>query len=134
MTTDELSMLGNCCTGRLDSARMPTITSARLTTIARTGCLMKTSVKERMVGAPRSAEADGLRAGAARRIGHRHEHRLAQLERPRGRDALAGREAVEHDHLVADDVAHLHAAQLRARLSLLVLGEHEHVIAARILA
>ncbi len=46
--TDELSIFGYCCTGRLVSARQPTSTITRLTTTARTGCRMKMSVKERM--------------------------------------------------------------------------------------
>src|SRR5215213_6410620 len=46
MTIDELSSWGYCCTGRPDNARQPTSTSTRFTTIARTGCLMKTSVND----------------------------------------------------------------------------------------
>ncbi len=50
MITDEDSTSGNCCTGSCVSARTPTSTMMRFTTIARTGCLMKTSVKARMAG------------------------------------------------------------------------------------
>src|SRR5262245_34652368 len=48
MITDELSIFGYCCTGRVVSARQPTSRITRLTTIASTGCLINTSVKERM--------------------------------------------------------------------------------------
>jgi hypothetical protein len=47
MMTDEDSTSGNCCTGSCVSARTPTSTMIRLTTIAKTGCLMKTSVNAR---------------------------------------------------------------------------------------
>ena len=44
MITDEDCTSGNCCTGSCVSARTPTSTMMRFTTIARTGCLMNTSV------------------------------------------------------------------------------------------
>src|SRR5690606_7464026 len=43
-------MLGYCCTGSDIKARAPTSTMTRMTTNARTGCLMKISVKARMSG------------------------------------------------------------------------------------
>ena len=48
MMTDELSIFGYCCTGKVVSARHPTRTITRLTTTASTGCLMKISVNERI--------------------------------------------------------------------------------------
>ena len=48
MITDELSIFGYCCNGRVVSARQPASTITRLTTTASTGCLMKMSVNERM--------------------------------------------------------------------------------------
>src|SRR5688500_7153852 len=46
MTTDVLSICGYCCTGNARSARQPTIRIATLTTIARTGWRMNTSVND----------------------------------------------------------------------------------------
>src|SRR5688572_14998121 len=132
MTTDELSILGYCCTGSVVSARQPISTMTRLTTIARTGCLMKMSVNAlRMVGSP-SADADAL--GLRGRIGHGDERRVAQLERAGGGDALAGGEAVDDHDLVAEHRAGLHEAQLGARSSVLRRRDHEHVVTARSLA
>ncbi len=52
MITEEDSTFGNCCTGSCVRARTPTSTMMRFTTIARTGCLMKTSVNARMAVLP----------------------------------------------------------------------------------
>jgi hypothetical protein len=54
MRIEDCSILGYCWTGRLLRARQPTRTITRLTTTARTGCLMKMSVKERMSDFPAS--------------------------------------------------------------------------------
>ena len=48
MTIDELSIFGYCCTGRVVSAPTDEHDDGLITT-ANTGCLIKTSVKERMV-------------------------------------------------------------------------------------
>ena len=48
MITDELSIFGYCCNGRVVSARHPASTITRFTTTASTGCLMKMSVNDRM--------------------------------------------------------------------------------------
>src|SRR6266705_1535466 len=89
ISTEELSILGYCCTGRVVMARHPTSTITRFTTTARTGCLMKVSVTERMNSVP-----------LTRRIA-RDQHSLAQLEGPRGGDLLArGETAQDHDLVV----------------------------------
>src|SRR6187549_2532669 len=128
MTTDELSILGYCCTGSVVSARHPISTMTRLTTIARTGCLMKMSVNDfRMVGSPSaSADAIGLRLG----FGDGNEHRVAQLERAGGGDAFAGGEAVDDHDLVAEHGTGRYEAKLGARLPILGGGDDEHVVAA----
>src|SRR5215213_465628 len=105
MTTEELSILGYCCTGSVVSARHPINTMTRLTTIARTGCLMKMSVNDfRMVGSP-SASADAL--GLRLRVGNGDEDGVAQLERAGGGDALADGKAVDDHDLVAEHRAGL---------------------------
>src|SRR5687768_2847243 len=89
MMTDELSTLGNCCTGSVNNARAPTSTITRLTTIAMTGCLMKMSVNARMFfslavpgldSAARSCcRSDGCHRGGA--CDDRDERVVAQLDR-----------------------------------------------------
>src|SRR5262245_46924458 len=120
MRTEELSIFGYCCTGSVVSARQPTSTMTRLTTAARTGCLMKTSVKERMG----FASARRVRGLWLRLLRHDDEDSLAQLERARGRDLLADREAGDDEHLVSEDRAALDLAQVRARFPRRVGREH----------
>src|SRR5690606_19045347 len=127
MTIDELSMSGYCCTGSLDSARHPTSTMTRLTTMARTGCLMKVSVNGR-IGSPRVQCGDRARAGNADQRG------LAQLERAGRRDPLAGLEPGEDADLVADHRGGVDPPHVRANLAGSVRLEHEHVVALRALA
>src|SRR5689334_12736752 len=115
MTTEELSIFGYCCTGSVDSARQPTRTRTRFTTIASTGCRMKTSVKEEREGMARvsvlaSACMHGLRDDGC--VGDRHQRRLAQLERARGGNLLARRQAIEDHDLVAEHGAGGHGARL----------------------
>ena len=73
-------MLGNCCTGSVVSARTPTSTITRFTTIASTGCLMKMSVNARMVDVD---VAPLLAATDSRLRDDRDQHGFAQLERAR---------------------------------------------------
>src|SRR5258705_7804571 len=107
MTTDELSILGYCCTGSVVSARHPISTMTRLTTIARTGCLMKMSVNDfRMMSSP-SAGADSIgRLG----FGDGDEDGVAQLERARGGDAFARGEAVDDHDVVTEHGTGCHEA------------------------
>src|SRR5262250_1584504 len=99
MTTEELSIWGYCCTGRLESARHPTSTITRLTTMARTGCLMKMSVNERIPGslsiAFRFWNSAGL-GGIGRRRRALDPDRLAELEGAARRHLIAGLEAAEN--------------------------------------
>src|SRR5215204_2879005 len=126
MTTDELSILGYCCTGSVVSARHPISTMTRLTTIARTGCLMKMSVNDfRMVGSP-SAGADAI--GLQLWLGDGDEDGVAQLERTGGGDALADGETIDDHDLVAEHRACLHEAQLGTRLSVLRGSDDEYVV------
>src|SRR5690606_39768521 len=122
MTIDELSMSGYCCTGSLDRARQPTSTMTRLTTIARTGCLMKVSVNGR-IGSPR------VQGGGDARVGDADQRRLAQLERAGRRDLLAGFEPGQDPDLVADHRGRADPPHARAELAGSVRLEHEHVVA-----
>src|SRR5688572_460190 len=103
MMTDELSICGYCCTGRFDAARQPTSRMTRLTTSARTGCLMKTSVNRRL---PVSVGPGELSPGASAlcmtRIlgGDGDQGALAQLERAGRRHRLARLQARDDQHLV----------------------------------
>src|SRR4051812_10609630 len=134
MTTEELSIFGYCCTGSVVSARQPISTMTRLTTMARTGCLMKMSVNDfRMAGISVSAGADalGLRG---RWPGDRDEHGVAQLERARGGDPLSGGEPVDDHDLVAEHRAGAHEAKLGPCLPILPRGDDEHVVTTGSLA
>src|SRR5262245_5662217 len=107
MTTDELSTLGNCWIGSDEIERQPTSPMARLTTTASTGWRMNRSVIARM--AVSLAERDrGSVARDRRRGGDGDQRGLVELERTRRGDLLAGREAAEHDDLVAEHGAALH--------------------------
>src|SRR5436190_3603470 len=129
MTTDELSILGYGCTGSVVSARHPISTTTRLTTIARTGCLMKMWVNDfRMMDSP-SAGADAI--DLRLRLGDGDEDGVAQLGRAGRGDALAGGEAVDDHDLVAEHGACLHEAELGARLPVLGRGDDEDVVTAR---
>src|SRR5687768_7381176 len=129
MMTDELSICGYCCTGRLVNARQPTRTRTRLTTTARTGCRMKMSVIDFM----RSLRS--FRAGRLLgRVGDRDQRGFAQLEGARGGDLLAGLDpAVDQDFLAQHRTA-LHGAHVRPRLAGRVGLDHEDVVALRPLA
>src|SRR5690349_1647923 len=124
MMIEELSICGYCCTGSAEIARQPTSTSTTLTTIARTGCLMKMSVMERMASTAAARESRRLAC-------HRDEHGVTQLERARHRNLLAGLQPfLDHD-VIAKHLARNDGAHVRASLALRVGREHEHMIAAR---
>src|SRR5918992_1718806 len=113
MMTEELSICGYCCTGRLVSARQPTRTMTRFTTAARTGCRMKMSVNDFMkslhsfraaglLGRVRAGGLGGVRTGGLLgRVGDRDQDRLAQLERARGGDLLASLDPAVNQDLFA---------------------------------
>src|SRR5688500_9762382 len=138
MMTDELSMLGYCWTGSVISARTPISTITRFTTAASTGCLMKMSVKLRImsvhwVPGQRCSERDvaGSAAVGRDRFRLRHDrdqHCVAQLERARGRNLLARHEAVANHYFIARERFDLDRALLRPRLAVLVLHDDEHEI------
>src|SRR5262249_29988168 len=146
MTTDELSILGYCWTGSVVSARQPTSTIARLTTIASTGWRMKTSVNERIGwflvgcgGRRRSVVLTvrgrrGVGPGVGLDLGDGDRHGLEQLERPGGRHLFAGGEAFQDRDVVAEHGAALHRALVRARFLVFAGGDDEHVVAAWTLA
>ena len=100
MMIDELSIRGNCWIGSSVIARKPTSTSARLTTMARTGRRTKTSIA-RMWANPDSVDRAGL--AALGRIGHLDQQPLAQLERACPGDQLALGEPVGDDDVGALD-------------------------------
>src|SRR5690554_2317141 len=110
MTIDELSMSGYCCTGSLDRARHPTSTMTRLTTTARTGCLMNVSVNGR-IGSPR------VQGGGDARVGNADQRGLAQLEGAGRRDPLAGLEPGQDADLVADHRGSADPPHVRADLA-----------------
>src|SRR2546421_7777701 len=111
-------MFGYCCTGSVVSARQPTSTITRLTTAARTGCLMNVSVKERMSGFR-------LACGVAR-----DQHGFAQLEGPRRGDLLAGGETTQNHDLVLEHGPALHRLDVRPAPPARVGHDQEDVIAA----
>src|SRR5512143_549423 len=129
ITTEELSILGYCWTGSPLSERQPTRRMTRLTTIARTGCLMKMSVKDRTGFSWTSVEPGrgGDRGGLAL-------HRLAQLEGPRGRDLLARREPLEDQSRVAHHRSAGHRSLVGPRRPGIVRGDHPDVVSARALS
>src|ERR1041384_411639 len=94
MSTDELSICGYCCTGKPLSARRPTSTMTRLTTSANTGCLMNTSVKERMA----VLLSVLLRRGGGSGLGRLHFDAFTQLEGAGGGELLARLQPFQHDH------------------------------------
>src|SRR5687767_5374739 len=114
MMTEDDSTSGNCCTGSFVSARTPTSTMIRLMTIARTGCLMKTSVKARMTGLPDSFVFLAFVFSALvlrdRRVGQADQRGFAQLERAGSGDAFAGLEPCSHDDVVAFQAFDRHLA------------------------
>src|SRR5262245_17075569 len=96
MITDELSIFGYCCTGRVVSARQPTSKITRLTTTASTGCLINTSVKERM-GFPSRTIPSVVTGRTVTRLApilaipaDDDEHCISQFEGPRDGHLLAG--------------------------------------------
>src|SRR5688572_4029683 len=131
MRTEELSIFGYCCTGSVIRARHPTRRMTRLTTIASTGCLMKASVKERIVSPELLRPADGRGPGRAAR--HGHEDAVVELEGSGRGHFLAGGEPLEHDDLVAEDGSAPHVPELRPELALRVRGDDVDVIPARTL-
>src|SRR5262245_60948195 len=120
MTTDELSIRGYCCTGSDDNALHPARRMTRLTTTARTGCLMKMSVIERMSVLPAAHDRD--------------ERGLAKLERAGRRDLLARREPTMDHDLVTQHRAALDRARMDAGRAVLLRRDHEDVVSARSLA
>src|SRR5688572_31316910 len=114
MTTDELSSCGYCCTGRALMARQPISTITRLTTIARTGWRMKTSVIERMRCLRPARSAGGqLGRGLGRRCcgSGRDQRGIAQLEGAGRGDLLTGLEAGFDQHFAPEERARLDLAQ-----------------------
>src|SRR5262245_5884115 len=98
MITDELSIFGYCCTGRVVSARQPTSKITRLTTTASTGCLINTSVKERMGFPSRLVPVPSVFAGRyltrlatiLASTADDDEHSISQFEGPRDGHLFAG--------------------------------------------
>src|ERR1700756_4997614 len=109
-------MFGYCCTGSVETARQPISTIARLTTTARTGWRMKTSVNE-----PMASASLRLRLG-----GDGDEHAFAELERARRGDALALGETGADDDVVAEHGPALDGAQMGPRLLVGTGGDDEH--------
>ena len=115
----------------------PTSTSTRLTTIARTGCLMKISVNERMSDSVPVARVHGdrrLRSWPRRALSDRDQRGVAQLERARSRDLLACGQPASISTSSPSIAPIWTGRSVRARLALLVRRDHEHVIALRSLA
>src|SRR5690349_21312648 len=108
MTTDELSICGYCWTGSPLRARAPTSSSTRLTTSASTGCLMNTSVNDRIAAL--------------------HAQALAQLERSRSRDLLPRLEPREHDHGLTEHWPGLQLAFVRAQRALRICRHDPGVV------
>ena len=128
MITDELSMLGNCWTGSVVSARTPTSTITRFTTAASTGCLMKMSVNDFIESTWSGSAAVGCDGFGFRN--DRDQHCIAQLERAGGGDLLAGNESVANHDLIAGQRFDLDRTLLRPGLAVLVLRDDEHEVAA----
>ena len=108
----------------------------RLTTTASTGCLMKMSVNER-IGTPRRCRFASAARRARRRVASATatSTRLAQLERARGGDLLAGLEARRGSATSSPSIGPLSTGRACARgLPSLSGGDDEHVVAARALA
>src|SRR5262245_4554239 len=97
-----MSLRGYC---RTDSVRIdwiPAMRITRLTTIARTGRLMKRSVNFMGPGSPSAVHGVRRRVVAGLRLVVDLDGRaVAQLEHPRGHDLLAGLEPREDRDLVA---------------------------------
>src|SRR5262249_49475078 len=123
MRIDELSTLGYCCTGRVEAARQPMTTMARLTTTARTGCRMNVSVKLRRISL--RSGFDSVSGGVA---GEHHQDLVAQFERARGGNEVTRGETLINQDRVANDFAALYRALVRAQFAVLFLDEQEDVI------
>src|SRR4029079_4630483 len=142
MITEELSILGYCCTGSFVSARQPASTIIRFTTIASTGCLMKMSVNERIcmvfIVLPiiDSLETDRLPplvlSGSG--TGNGHERRLAQFERSRCRHPVTCREPCMNDNLVSEHRAAFDLLDVCPGSAVLVLRDDKDLITLRAFA
>src|SRR5437763_6874349 len=142
-TTLAMSLRGNCRTESERTAWSPAMRMTRLTTMARTGRLMKRSVSFRVVVAwLRGCEAVGAtrprndaasqpplrvfrfrRRAVARlhRVVDRHRGAGPQLEHARGHHFLARLDAGEHGDLVAARAAELHELLAHAAIALVRL-------------
>src|SRR4051794_40349685 len=100
MVTTPFSVLGYWLTGRPDSARSPSTTISRLTTIASTGRRMKMSVKFMR----RASLFLRLRVRVVGRLDavvHRDRRAVLQLVLPAAHHHLAGLQALDDGDLVA---------------------------------